>query len=165
MQDITRHQAETLLFELAQAESRKKELSGEIEQKIQKIRDSYAGKLDPLNIAIEDRQKQLQFFAEKNKDEMFSKKKSIDLIHGIIGFRMGTPKLKTKKGFTWAAVLEMCRTKAPEFIRTKEELNKELMLASREDEKIFAKIDEVGALVDPDETFFIKLKEEELETV
>lgn len=164
MQEISRHEAETLLFELAQAESRKKELTGEIEQKIQKIRDSYATKIDPLNEAIEAKTKQLQFFAEKNKEDMFSKKKSLDLIHGVIGFRMGTPKLKTRKGFTWAAVLEMCKDKATEWIRTKEEINKELILSSDLTEEQSKRLHEVGIMVDADESFFIKLKDEEMVT-
>lgn len=76
----------------------------------------------------------MQTFATENRDELFSKKKSMETAHGVLGFRTGTPKLKTRKGFTWAAVLELLKEFNPAYVRTSEEVAKDKLLADRESE-------------------------------
>jgi phage host-nuclease inhibitor protein Gam len=71
----------------------------------------------------------LKNYCEANREE-FSKKKTKELKHGKLSFRLGTPKLVTLKNFTWAAVQELIKKAgmADVLIRTKEELNKEAVL-------------------------------------
>lgn len=161
IEQVSPEQAEKVLGDYAQADARIQELTAEMDQKITSIRDKYADRLTELSEKKDEASKILHFYAEKNRD-MFSKKRSLEMSHGKIGFRMGTPKLKTKKGFTWASVMELCKEFAPDWVRVKEEPNKELILANREVEGMDKLIDKVGVIVDADETFFIELKKEEI---
>lgn len=74
----------------------------------------------------------MQAYAVENKEELFARKKSVESAHGVFGFRTGTPKLKNLKGFTWAAVTNLCKELLPSYIRTSEELAKDKLLADRE---------------------------------
>lgn len=161
IEEINRDQAERVIGEYAHVDAKIQELTAEMDQKMTKIRDQYADKLDPLKETREEKFKVLQFFAEKNK-ALFDKKRSIDLTHGVLGFRKGTPKLKTKKGITWAAVVELAREFAPDWIRTKEEAAKDVMIATREEPGVVERLDKIGVYVDSDESFFVELKKEEV---
>ena len=113
----------------------------------------------------EERITQLQLFAETNPG-LFDKKKSLDMAHGILGFRTGTPKLKTLKGFTWPAVTNMLKQFLPAYVRTVDEPAKDKLLADRdapEVNKFFTK-DGIGCEVVQDETFFVELKKETFAT-
>lgn len=160
--ELTKQEAEKLLGEFAMTDAMLCKLTAEMDEEIHDIREKYAELTGQHQERHAELQEMLQAFAEKNKEEYFSKKRSMPMQHGHIGFRKGTPKAKTKKGFTWAAVLELCRTMAPDFIRKKEEVAKELMIARREDEKTMELIDKVGVMIANDETFFIELKKEEV---
>lgn len=103
----------------------------------------------------------VQVYATENRDTLFGKKKSLENSHGVLGFRTGTPKLKTRKGFTWGAVLELVKTIAPSFVRTSEEVAKDRLLADRESEEVVALMPRIGVEVVQDETFYIELKKEE----
>lgn len=135
----------------------------ELESKTQAIRESYTDKIDELRGERDEAMKLIHFWAEKHKEERFSKKKSQELLHGRIGFRTGTPKLKTIKGFTWASVTQLLKEFYPDFIRSKEEVDKEKLIAFREEEEaedIYAK---VGVELAQDEVFFIEPKTERVE--
>ena len=47
-------------------------------------------------------------------------------------FRSGTPKLKTRKGFTWQAVTELLKLHLPAYVRKVEEPAKDLLLTARD---------------------------------
>ena len=97
------------------------------------------------------------------------------MTHGVIGFRTGTPKLKTLKGFTWASALELVKRFLPGYIRQTEEIAKDKLLADRYDEVDFPHSDgsgfvamplttamgECGIQVVQDETFFVEPKSED----
>lgn len=161
IEEINRDQAERVIGEYAHVDAKIQELTAEMDQKITKIRDQYADKLDPLRETRDEKFKVLQFFAEKNK-ALFDKKRSMDLTHGVLGFRRGTPKLKTRKGITWAAVVELAKEFAPDWVRTKEEPAKDIMIAMREEPEAVERMNKIGVLVDNDESFFVELKKEEV---
>jgi len=102
----------------------------------------------------------MQAFAVENKDELFAKRKSIESVHGTIGFRTGTPKLKTLKGFTWGAVTNLLKEFLPSYVRISEEPAKDKLLADREDEEVAALFPKVGISVTQDETFYVEPKKE-----
>ena len=79
----------------------------------------------------------------------------------MLGFRVGTPKLKTKKGFTWPAVTQLLKVFLPDYVRTTEEPAKNLLLDARDDEAVAKLFPEIGVYVDQDETFFVECKKEE----
>ena len=79
-----------------------------------------------------------------------------------MGFRTGTPALKTLKGFTWESVKNLLKEFLPGYVRTKEEADKEKLLADREKEEVAALFPKVGVKVTQDEAFFVELKKEDL---
>ena len=72
------------------------------------------------------------------------------------------PTLKTITGFTWDRVLEKIRVAYVEFVRTKEEVNKQAILDQRD---ILGpdKLRQMGVRVVQEEPFFIEPKIEEPE--
>lgn len=98
------------------------------------------------------------------------------MAHGVIGFRTGTPKLKTLKGFTWASALELVKTFLPSYLRQTEEIAKDRLLADRDLDKVGVTdngliLNEIpmsqamakcGIQVVQDETFFVEPKNEEV---
>ena len=102
----------------------------------------------------------MQVFATENREELFSKRKSMETTHGTLGFRTGQPKLKTKKGFTWAAVLELLKKFGKDYVRTVEEPAKDKLLANRDNEECQQLMEDCGILVAQDETFYVEPKKE-----
>jgi phage host-nuclease inhibitor protein Gam len=165
LESINREQAEKMFAEYAICSSRIQELNAKMEQEIQKIRDKYTEELTELSENCEAKFQALQIYAELNKADLFVSKKSLEFMAGTLGFRTGTPKLKTLKGHTWASVTVLLKEYMPDFIRTVEEPAKDMILAKRDDETVKPLLEKVGISVVQDESFYIDLKKEEAVTV
>lgn len=113
-------------------------------------------KINPIKKEIADMELDLSLYCEEHKDE-FGKKKSKELSNGIVGFRLGMPKLKTLKGFTWKAVLELIKRSVfkDDYIRIKEEVAKDKIiqdaLTNQLDQEV---LDTMGVQVVQEETFY-----------
>lgn len=83
------------------------------------------------------------------------------MTHGVIGFRTGTPKLKTLKGFTWASALQLVKEFLPSYLRQTEEIAKDKLLADRDVENIVPQMNKCGIQVVQDETFYVEPKKED----
>lgn len=153
-------EAEDVMAQYASADARIEQLQAKMDEEFTRIREKYADEIQEKLSVKETASQKLQLFAETNR-EAFSKRRSLDMAHGKLGFRTGTPKLKPLKGFTWAAVTNLLKDKMPDFVRTKDEPNKELLLESRDKKHIADRFEEIGIEVVQDETFFIELKKEE----
>lgn len=130
---VTREAAGEAFAKYAKADAESAKITADIELQCAKIREKYAGRLAELDAAKTEAFDTLQSFATENQAELFSKKKSLDMAHGVIGFRTGTPKLKTLKGFTWASALELAKRFLPmTYIRQTEEIAKDRLLADRD---------------------------------
>lgn len=158
---VKRDQMEEAFGKFALADAKVQGINAKMDAEITKIREKNADDLAKWQQEREDALEVLQVYATENRDELFSKKKSIETTHGILGFRTGTPKLKTRKGFTWAAVLELLKEFNPSYVRTTDEIAKDKLLADRENEEISELMQKVGIMVDQDETFFVEPKKEE----
>ena len=101
---ITREQAEQAFADFASADAKLQNLTSKMDIEMTRIREKYADQLAELSVVKEKNFDIMQSYALENKEELFSKRKSLESTHGIFGFRTGTPKLKNLKGFTWAAV-------------------------------------------------------------
>ena len=161
IQGISQEQANDAFATYAKADAQIQKINAEIELQCAKIREKQADKLTALGTEREQAFDVLQAFAVENKAELFAKKKSLDMAHGTIGFRTGTPKLKTLKGFTWASVLQMVREFLPGYVRTSEEVAKDKLLADRDEDGMFDKMSKCGIQVAQDETFYVEPKKEE----
>jgi phage host-nuclease inhibitor protein Gam len=158
---ITREQADAAFAEFAVADAREQKLTAEMDEQITKIREKYQDRLKECAQKKEASFDVVQAYSLENKDVLFVKKKSVETSHGTFGFRTGTPKLKTLKGFTWKAVTELLKIHLPGYVRKVEEPAKDLILAAREDVLVSQFFPEVGICVDQEETFFIECKKEE----
>ena len=70
-------------------------------------------------------EKDLSAYATHNRETLFKKRKSIDTLHGVFGFRKSTA-LKTLTGQTWTTVLEKLQSLGKkDAITVKETVNKE----------------------------------------
>ena len=161
---IGREEAEEAFAAYAKADARASQLTSKMDVEITRIREKYQDELSKLSEVKEENFDKMQSYAVNNRDE-FGKRKSLDFTHGILGFRTGTPSLKTKKGYTWASSLNLIKEFAPNFIRVKEEPNKELLLAEREELQATGLYEKIGVYVDQKETFFVEPKKEVLEKV
>ena len=158
---VSREAADEAFATYAKSDAQIQKINAEIELQCAKIREKYADKLATLG---DDRDKAfdvLHSFATENQAELFTKKKSLETIHGTIGFRTGTPKLKTLKGFTWPAVTNLLKEFLPLYVRTVDEPAKDKLLADRDSDNVAKNLQKVGLAVVQDETFYVEPKKEE----
>jgi phage host-nuclease inhibitor protein Gam len=126
------------------------------------IRKLYEPKITNADQEIDRLSASLKTWAENNVDE-FGKRKSIEMFFGAIGFRTGTPKLKTLSKWTWEKVkAALINHKMGHYTRTKTDVDKEKLLADR---KTLGKekLAEFGMKVHQDESFFVEVKRESIE--
>jgi len=159
---VKQEEMETAFADYARADARIQKINATMDIEMTRIREKWQDELTKLGEVKEKSFDILQAYAMENRDELFSKRKSLETTHGTIGFRTGTPKLKTLKGFTWASVLTMLKEFLPGYVRTVEEPAKDKLLADREDEEVAALLPKVGVAVVQDETFFVEPKKEDL---
>lgn len=157
---INREQAEQAFADFAAADAKVQNLTSKMDIEMTRIREKYADQLAELETKKSEAFDLIQAYAVENKDELFSKKKSVESAHGVFGFRTGTPKLKNLKGFTWAAVTNLCKELLPSYIRTSEELAKDKLLADRELPEVAEYFPKIGVQVVQDETFYVEPKKE-----
>lgn len=158
---VSREDADLAFGRYAKADAEIQKLSAEIELQCAKVREKYSDRLSALVSEKESAFDMLQSFALDQKDILFVKKKSVDMTHGVIGFRTGTPKLKTLRGFTWSSALELVKEFLPSYIRETHEIAKDKLLADRD--SMDADMKRCGLQVVQDETFYVEPKKEEVE--
>lgn len=160
---VTRESAEEAFAMYAKAEALGSKIVAEIELQCAKIREKYAVKLAECEEEKNKAFDVLQAYALENQEELFSKKKSVDMSHGVIGFRTGTPKLKPLRGFTWASALQLLKEFLPGYVRQTEEIAKDKLLADRDAEEVSGKMSKCGIHVVQEETFYVEPKKEEVQ--
>lgn len=158
---VTQEEMEQAFAEYAKADARQQKITAEMDVAMTKIREKWQDELAKLQEAKDNAFDVMQAYAVENKAELFTKKKSMDTVHGTMGFRTGTPKLKTLKGFTWASVTNLLKEFLPGYVRTVVEPAKDKLLADRDDEEVQAMLPKVGISVVQDETFYVEPKKEE----
>ena len=141
---ITREQAEQAFADFAAADAKVQNLTSKMDIEMTRIREKYADQLAELSATKEKNFDIMQAYAVENKEELFSKRKSLESAHGVFGFRTGTPKLKNLKGFTWAAVTNICKELLPQYIRTTDELAKDKLLADRDNPEVAEFFPKIG---------------------
>lgn len=116
---ITAGEAEEAFASYAKADAQQAKITAEIELACAKIREKHQDQLAALQQTKDEAFERLQTYAVENQSELFAKRKSLEMTHGVIGFRTGQPKCKTARGTTWADALELVKDRLPNYIRTK----------------------------------------------
>lgn len=157
---ITRDEMEAAMHSYSVADAAQRSLMAEMDGKLAAIREEYAPRLQELDIEKDEAFEKLQAFATENREEHFTKRKSMETTHGTIGFRIGNPQLKPGKGMTWAGVLELLKIKGKNYIRTVEEVAKDKLLAERELDDCQIIMEACHISVVQKETFYVEPKTE-----
>lgn len=165
MLEVSEEQFYSAVSEYATATAKGAKIKAKMEAEITAIRSKYQPDLEVLGNQCKDNIETMYAYATEHKAVLFSKVRHIDTVHGEIGFRLGTPKLKTLPKFTWVKVLENVKRILPDYVRTTHEVDKERLLGDRTDETIAPHLNDLGVYVTQDETFYIKLKKEEAATL
>lgn len=155
---LTRAEVEALVADIAKAANEKRAMTATIDAKVLEIRGAYEGALAETDTEIKTKSALVQAWAEANP-EAFGKLKSIRMPFGTIGFRTGTPKLKTLSGFTFVRVLQRLLELAwgRAYVRVVEEIDREgLIAAVRQGSLTDSELREAGCRVAQDESFFIE---------
>ena len=132
-----------------------------LDKELTAIREKYREKLEDMEQYAELKLEIIQAYCTENKKVLFGTVRHIETIHGNIGFRLGTPKLKTLPKWNWEKVLDKLKTVLPDYVRTKSEPDKEAIIRDRLTEVVAPHLNDVGLYVDQDETFYVEMKTEE----
>lgn len=155
---ITRADAETAVARIAQIANWRRQYIAETDAQILAAREKHAAQIDAIDAEIKTQSALVQAWAEANPQE-FGSRKSIDFPAGKVGFRTGTPKVKTLTGWTFARVLEKLKslTWGRAFVRVKEEIDKESLISAHSQANLApGELREIGIRIDQDENFFIE---------
>lgn len=135
-------------------------LTDELNARIVALRQEYEAKLTVLADQIERQTDRIHAYVEAHPDIIPPGRKSVELIHAILGYRTGTPKVVALKGWTLKEALEACLRYRPKWVRHTPSLDKEQIIA---DVPVGGVVESVGLTVVQEETFFVAPKLEEAE--
>ena len=159
--NVSREQADDAFASYAKSEARINKIQAEIELQCAKAREKFQNELAVLTAERDKSFDILHAFATENQSELFTKKKSLEMAHGTIGFR-----------------LELVKTFLPScYVRQTEEIAKDKLLSDRDLEDV--KVTESGLIekevsmkdamakcgiqVVQDETFYVEPKKEDVD--
>lgn len=106
-----------------------KRAEGDYNEREQMARKALTAELQPSRDEIKALELGLADYAERTRATWPTK--SLKLVHGVLSFRLGTPKVDKDRKFTLEGVVDLCKRyggKLAQFVRTKEELDKEAVL-------------------------------------
>jgi phage host-nuclease inhibitor protein Gam len=153
-------EAEQAMASFAKCNTQLKLIEAKMEEEKQQIDNKFLGEIARLRTSMEEKLNLLQVYGQHSKEQW--KGKSLDLTHGKIGFRTGNPKLVKDKKFTWDAVTELLKKAFPSFVRATYEINKEALIAHRDQKEFEAIKDACYVDVVQDESFYVEANTEEL---
>lgn len=154
--EVTADQFEEAMARYAEAERREADIRRSMELDVNEVQAQYEAELSCLETGKQMAFEIVQSYCANNKENLFAKRRSIGTLHGIAGFRLGTPRLKTAKGSNWKKVLAQLKEKLPGYVRTVEEPAKDMLLADRHKEQVAPILITLGVEVVQDELFYIE---------
>lgn len=155
----SREEAELLLADIGASQREITRIEADMNDQLATIKAKFEEDAKPFKQAIDEKVGALHMWAEANRKELLAKgSKTVELATGVIQWRMPPPSVR----ITGAdAVMEILRLKKLDrFIRTKEEINKDAILADR-----IAVFDVKGIAIQQVEEFIAKPFEAEIEHV
>ena len=150
-------QADAALAEIGRIDRELAAIEAGLNETVDAAKAEAAARMEPLKATRKELGAALQGYATVNKAELFSTRKSLDLVFGMIGFRKST-KLKTKAKVTWAMVLGKLKDLGlTDGIRVSETVNRdELRTWPKE------RLDLIGAMRVESDEFFFEVNEERI---
>ena len=135
----------------------------ELTERTRKIREDYEEKSAALAKKADAAFDDISSYAAIHPEEFPKDKKSIDLLHGTIGYRTGMPRLLLPRGREEAEVVgELKSAGLGAFVRQKEELDRAKILSSAaQDDNLRDAFELRGIRVSQVERFFVDIKREQ----
>lgn len=153
---LTPAQFEEALARYAAAGLRGLEINKAIEAEIAGIIEKYEDELTLSQQSRDAAYEVVKNYCIHNKKALFKSRRSMGTPYGTIGFRLGTPRIKTRKGKNWTNILGNLKEKLPEYIRIFEEPAKDRLLADRYSETVAPLLNEIGIEVVQEDLFYIE---------
>jgi len=151
----TRDEAEACMNELALAENNRRKLLAIRDGQVLAINSKYEAGIAACAEDVKEKSDALRAWAEAHPEAFPKGRKSLDLVSGVIGFRTGTPKLALlSRAWNWEKVLAEAMHYIPNFIRSKPELDKESIIAQREE--LAGALPRICVKVVQEESFFVE---------
>jgi len=162
----TRQDAEQLVYRLAVQQAQVNTLTLQMETHIHDVRERFAARIDAGQAEIDDLARGLEAWAAANPQEFPRDRKSIDFVHGAIGFRTGTPKVKKGRRFPNLEAVAEAMRKLPwarKYVKqAAPTVNKPALIADR-DKLTAEQLNTLGLAIVQDESFFVEPKCEDLQ--
>ncbi len=150
-----RAQAEGALAEMAALDRKLAGIESAMQEVIDTAKATASRQANPLLARRKELADAIAVYAKLNRQELFSKAKSLDMGFGVIGFRAST-RISQVRGITAEMTLEKLRQYGlSEGIRVKEEINKEACLGWPDE-----RLELVGLVRKILDTFFIEIKKD-----
>jgi len=152
----TRGDMENLLAQIAGIKRDEAAVKLNMDQEMAGIKARHAATLSTFTERLAPLVTAAETWATSNPAE-FGKNKSIKFVHGTVGFRTGTPALAlVSRKWNWTMALDAVQRLLPAFIRSKPEIDKDAIIAQRDDQAILWALPNVGLKVVQDESFFVE---------
>jgi phage host-nuclease inhibitor protein Gam len=139
-------------------------LQAKMNKELDAVKSKYTDQVTALQKTLKEPVELLHAFANEQQKN-WGKKKSFELLHCIISFRTGTPKVVKDSKFTWDAVKALISKNnvlTKNFLRTTTEINKEAILACKDEGLLAALQNDAYCSIDQEESFYVYSKTEEL---
>lgn len=121
----SREDLEAAMGEYARAALALEGAKVEMEARLQEAREEFEARLPVLKTAAEAAFKPLELWARRHP-EQFAQRRSLELVHGRIGFRTGQPRVSLRRGTDEEALCRAMRLGgAAEFVRERLEIDRE----------------------------------------
>lgn len=154
----TREEAEAAMRDLCIASCKLDARTAKMNEQLARIREDFEADISSLSETAELLKAKVLAWADKNPKE-FAKKKSVEMVHGVVGYRTAPFSVRLIRGVTWDKAIALIEAAHPELIRNKKEADKEGLIASRD---IITKEEftALGIRIDQDEKPFVEVKKD-----
>lgn len=159
-----RDDLEGVFGEYAAAVIERDALKAAMEERIRVIRTEYEAQFARIGEAADALLEDIEAWAAGHP-EMFAEKKSMEMLHGTIGFRTGTPRVALPRGADEGELaIEMSEAGLVQYVRTHLELDKQRIIADctrdEDGDENAAVLAAYGVKVKQSERFFAEVKRE-----
>jgi len=152
----SRDAAEQCLGELAKLTIAKMGVEAKLNEELKAVRDRYQQDLTDLGEDADVEFKMLKEWAEAHPEE-FAEKKSLDMTHGVLGFRTGTPAVRFLRGVSEDEAIALIKQdpRWDRYLRMVTEINKAAVIEDR-DALETAGLAAFGLKITQSETFYVE---------
>src|SRR6185312_12275284 len=131
-------------------------IDAKMNEEINRVKGKYQDDITALQEQQKEPIEVLEVFANEQRSS-WGKRRSLELLHAVIGFRTGMPKVSKSKKFTWEGITDLVKKYFPDVVRSKDELDKEGIIALSRDPAAFKDLKETCFLdIIQDEPFFVE---------